>query len=188
MERDDSQLIRDHLGGDERSFEVLMKRHIKAVYNFVYRLVPTNVDTDEIVSETFFKVWKNLKKFRAEENFTAWIFTIARNTAYDKLRKHRESVFSDFDTESGENFLSDTLADSEPLPPELFEKEENKKIIQELLERIPTAYREVLLLRYANEFTFDDIAKILGKPLDTVKSQHRRALILLRKMLASFGG
>jgi RNA polymerase sigma-70 factor (ECF subfamily) len=183
MDKDDSQLITDYLAGDEPSFEILMNRHIKAVYNFAYRLVPKNVDIDDIVSETFFKVWKNLKKFRIGENFNTWLFTIARNTAYDKLRKHRNLSVSDFDNNEGGNYLTDTLTDAEPLAPDVLEQAENKKIVQSLLARISTDYREVLILRYLNEFTFDDIGKILNKPLDTVKSQHRRALILMRKML-----
>jgi RNA polymerase sigma-70 factor (ECF subfamily) len=185
MEKTDSELIADYLSGDEKSFEILMNRHMSRVYNFVYRLVPKNVDVDDIVSETFFKVWKNLKKFRAEEKFTTWLFTITRNTAYDKMRKKRELAFSNFNTEDGENFLTDTVADTEPLPPEIFEQAENKKIVENLLERISPDYREVLLLHYVHEFTFEDIGKILNKPLDTVKSQHRRALILLRKFLGS---
>jgi len=183
MYKTDSELIADYLSGNEPSFEILMNRHMKAVYNFVYRLVPKNVDVDDIVSETFFKVWKNLKKFRSGENFNTWLFTIARNTAYDKLRKHNDLIFSDFNNSDGENFIEDTLADTEPLAPEILERAENEKTVQSLLERISPIYREVLILHYVNEFTFDDIGKILGKPIDTVKSQHRRALILLRKML-----
>lgn len=183
MDKTDSELITGYLSGDEKSFDVLMNRHMKAVYNFVYRLAPKNVDVDDIVSETFFKVWKNLKKFRLGENFTTWLFTIARNTAYDKMRKKTAFAFSDFDNADGENFFTDTLADTEPLAPEIFERAENEKIVGKLLERISPDYREVLLLRYVNEFTFEDIGKILKKPLHTVKSQHRRALIILRKTL-----
>ena len=185
MEKNDSELIADYLNGDEKSFEILMNRHMKAVYNFVYRLSPKNVDVDDIVSETFYKVWKNLKKFHSGEKFTTWLFTIARNTTYDILRKKRALTFSDFDNEDGGNFLTDTLTDTELLPPEIFEQSENKKIVENLLESIPPMYREVLLLRYVNEFTFEDIGIILKKPLHTVKSQHRRAIILLRKTLRS---
>jgi len=183
MEKTDSELIADYLNGDEKSFEILMNRHMKAVYNFVFRLVPKNIDVDDIVSETFFKVWKNLKKYHAGEKFTTWLFTIARNTAYDKMRKKSALAFFNFDTDDGNNFLTDTLADAEPLPPEILEQAENKKIVENLLERISPDYREVLLLHYVHEFTFEEIGKILNKPLDTVKSQHRRALIILRKIL-----
>jgi RNA polymerase sigma-70 factor (ECF subfamily) len=183
MEKTDSELIAEYLSGDEKSFEILMNRHISRVYNFVYRLVPKNIDVDDIVSETFFKVWKNLKKFRAEEKFTTWLFTIARNTAYDTMRKKSALTFSNFDTDDGKNFITDTLTDTEPLPPEILEQAENKKIVENLLKKISPDYREVLLLHYINEFTFEEIGKILNKPLDTVKSQHRRAIIILRKML-----
>lgn len=183
MEKNNSELIADYLNGDEKSFEILMSRHMGSVYNFIYRLVPKNVDVDDVVSETFFKVWKNLKKFRVEEKFTTWLFTIARNTAYDTMRKKHELAFSNFDTDDGNNFLTDTLVNSEPLAPEILEQAENKKIVENLLEKISPDHREVLLLHYVNEFTFEDIGKILSKPLDTVKSQHRRALIILRKIL-----
>lgn len=183
MEKTDSELITGYLNGDEKSFEILMNRHMSRVYNFVYRLVPKNVDADDIVSETFFKVWKNIKKFRSTEKFTTWLFTIARNTAYDKMRKKSALAFSHFDANDGNNFIIDTVPDSEPLPPEILEQAENKKIVENLLEKISPDYREVLLLHYVHEFTFEDIGKILHKPLDTIKSQHRRALILLRKIL-----
>jgi RNA polymerase sigma-70 factor (ECF subfamily) len=183
MEKTDSELVAGYLSGDEKSFEILMNRHMKSVYNFVYRLVPKHIDVDDIVSETFFKVWKNLKKFRAGENFNTWCFTIARNTAYDKMRKKSALAFSDFDDADGENFLTDTVVDQEPLAPEILERAENEKIVEGILERVSPADREILLLRYVNEFTFEDIGKILGKPLNTVKSRHRRAIIFLQKTL-----
>jgi RNA polymerase sigma-70 factor (ECF subfamily) len=137
------------------------------------------------VQETFFKVWKNLKKFRQGENFKTWIFTIARNTAIDFLRKRKEYVFSDFENAEGGNYVADTLTDPEPLPDALVETLEREKLLEELLSKISPQYREVLMLRYHEDLTFEEIGKVLDKPLDTVKSQHRRALIELRKIIKS---
>ncbi len=178
----DQELVALYFSGDESALKFLIDRHIKAVYNFVSRFTGANDETDDVVQETFLKAWKNLKKFREDGNFKTWLFAIGRNAAIDFLRKKKHAAFSSFETESG-NALTDTLADPAPLSEELFALAENGKILERALAVLAPAYREVMLLRYQNDFTFDEIGKILGKPLDTVKSQHRRALIALRKIL-----
>jgi len=183
MEKSDSQLISEYLSGDDDALSFLVHRHTKSIYNFAFRISRNNDDAEDIVQESFYKAWKNLKNFRPGENFTAWLFRITKNTAFDLLRKRRSTALSLFENESGDNVLLETLKDTEPLPFELLAKKEDEKTIALILEKIPPIYREVLVLRYYHEFTFDEIGNVLGKPLDTVKSQHRRALILLRKML-----
>jgi RNA polymerase sigma-70 factor (ECF subfamily) len=182
MERDDRQLIADALAGDDDAFAFLVHRHLSAVYNFSYRFGGRE-DADDIAQETFFKVWKNLKKFRPDGNFKTWLFQIARNTTIDCMRKKRDVTFSRFENEEGENFLEETLADNEPLADEIFARAEERKRVEKLLEELPPLYREVVILHHQHDFTFEEIGNILKKPLDTVKSQHRRALILLREML-----
>lgn len=183
LEPGDSELIASYLNGEETALSLLINRHLKAVYNFVYRLTYNKENTEDIVQETFFKVWKNLKKFRQGENFKTWLFTIARNTTIDFLRKKKEYVFSDFENSEGGNYVADSLADTEPLPDALVEQLEKSKMLEELLSKLTPLYREVLILRYNEDLTFEEIGKVLGKPLDTVKSQHRRALIELRKII-----
>ncbi len=182
-QQSDSDLIISYLGGAESALTILINRHLRAVYNFVYRLTYNKENTEDIVQETFFKVWKNLKKFRVGENFKTWLFTIARNSTIDFLRKKKEYVFSDFENTEGGNHLADSLTDPEPLPDALVEQLEKTKMLEELLSKLSLLYREVLMLRYNEDLTFEEISKVLGKPLDTVKSQHRRALIELRKLI-----
>lgn len=178
----DSDLINLYFSGDENALKFLINRHIKAVHDFVLHFTGAKDDTDDIVQETFLKAWKNLKKFRKDGNFKTWLFAIARNTAIDFLRKKKYSVFSSFETESG-NGLTDTLEDPAPLSEELFALAEDKETLGCSLAGLAPTHRETMLLRYQSDFTFDEIGKILGKPLNTVKSQHRRALIALRKIL-----
>jgi RNA polymerase sigma-70 factor (ECF subfamily) len=182
MERSDRQLIADALKGDDDAFAFLVHRHLSAVYNFAYRFGGRD-EADDIAQETFFKVWKNLKKFHPDGNFKTWLFQIARNTTIDHMRKKRDLAFSKFENAEGENFLEETLADTEPLADEIFARAEKEKHLEKTIEKLSPIYREVLLLYYQNNFTFEEIAKILKKPLDTVKSQHRRALERLRKLL-----
>ncbi len=182
MEQSDHELVTTYLQGDESALPALVARHLKPVLNFVYRLVGNRADAEDITQETFFKAWKSLKKYNKDKSFKTWIFTIARNTAIDALRKRKEVVFSQFDTDGG-NVLIDTLPDPEPLPDELFARIGDAENIDRVLKELSSAAREVIVLRYHEDLTFDEIGRILGKPLHTVKSQHRRALLALKKLL-----
>jgi RNA polymerase sigma-70 factor (ECF subfamily) len=127
-------------------------------------------------------MWRSLKKYRPGENFKTWLFTIARNTAYDHLRKKKNFSFSDFDKEDV-NF-EENLSDTEPLADEIFALAESKELLAQTMSELSPQFREVLILHYNHELTFDEIGKILDEPLNTVKSRHRRAIEALRKILA----
>jgi RNA polymerase sigma-70 factor (ECF subfamily) len=187
MERTDEQLIADVLSddsGSDAAFSELVRRYIKSIYNFVYRLCGNASDVEDISQEVFVKVWKNLKKYRVGESVRAWIFTIARNTTIDWLRKRKNFVFSDFENAEGENPLTATLADASPLADEIFAEREDRAVLESALAQLSFAHREVLLLHYMEGLTFDEIGKILQHPLHTVKSRHQRALLKLREMYA----
>lgn len=183
MNKTDQELITGYLSGDDDALSFLVHRHARSLYNFAFRIAQNEADAEDIAQEAFFKAWKNLEKFRTGENFTAWIFQIARNTAYDLLRKRRSVALSRFENSEGDNALLDTLQDEEETSFETLVRTENETLIQNALQKLPPLYREVLILRYYNEFTFDEIGRVLSKPLDTVKSQHRRALIILRRSI-----
>lgn len=193
MQRNDQRLIADYLNGDESAITILIDRHLKAVFNFTYRLVGNRQDAEDIAQETFLKMWRGLKKFRQNENFKTWLFTIARNTAIDSLRKKKNIAFSVFSARGGSassgendedyNPLVESLTDTEPLPDEIFAKAEEKNVLDNALAKLSPARREVLLLHYNEHFTFDEIGKVSGESPNTVKSRHRRALAELRKLL-----
>jgi len=183
MDESDKQLVSSYINGDEKALKELVSRHLKPVYNFIYRISSSKQDTEDITQETFVKVWQKIKKYNPNKSFKTWLFTIAHNTAIDWLRKKRNFVFSNFEDSEGGNYLENELVDPNPLPDKILTQAEDEKFVENLLRQLAPIYREVLILRYANELTFDEIAEILGKPSDTVKSQHRRALIILRKLI-----
>lgn len=183
MEKNDQELITDYLNEDDGAVVVLIDRHFKDVFNFTYRLVGNREDAEDITQETFLKMWRNVKKYRHSENFKTWLFTIARNTAIDSLRKKKSVAFSVFENEEGENPFAETLTDLEPLPDEIFAKAEEKNVLENALKKLSLLHRETLILYYNQLFTFNEIGKILGESLNTVKSRHRRALIELRQIL-----
>ncbi len=183
MNRDDKQLISNYLEGDDRALGILVDRYISDAYNFAFNLTKDSQLAEDITQESFVKAWKNIRKFIPTNSFKGWLFRIVKNTAIDALRKRKEEVsFSVFENNEGENSLVETLVDTAPLPDELIRRAEDARYLEELLEQINPEYREVLTLRNTSNLTFEEIGKILKRPLHTVKSQHRRAMIALRRL------
>ena len=183
MNRSDNQLIADYFEGDEKSLEVLIKLYLKSIYSFVYRYIGNSQDAEDITQEVFLKTWRNLKRFDQNRSFKTWIFSIAKNTCIDTLKKKKTIPFSEFEDGEGRNMLLETFVDATPLPNELFEQADITKILTSAIEKLLPKYRMVLFLRYNDHFTFREIAEVSGESLHTVKSRYRRALIQLKKLL-----
>lgn len=181
----DKELISNYLKGEEVSLETLFLRYLKPIYSFIYRLTGNRNDAEDLTQETFLKVWKNLKNYERDKSFKSWIFTIAKNTAYDHLRKKKEIVFTDTEDDEGESNLEDALTASEILPEEALIKKEDEAVLEKAINKLPANYRSVLFLKETEDLTFEEIGHILGKPLNTVKSHYRRAILSLKKSLNS---
>jgi RNA polymerase sigma-70 factor (ECF subfamily) len=183
VEKNDEDLIKEYIEGDEESLRYLIERYTTSIYNFSMRFVGVEYAKD-ITQDVFIKVWKNIKKFDKEKaSFKTWIFTIVRNTITDFLRKKKSVVFSSLDKE--DEIFESNIEDEAILPDEVLLKFEDKELLDNTLDKLPVNYREVLVLYYQEDMTFKEIGDLLGKPMNTVKSYHHRALILLRKEFAS---
>src|SRR3989338_2675571 len=179
MEYSDNKLIGGYLAGDERALELLIQRYLKPVYGFVYRYAGNAQDAEDITQEVFLRVWRNLKRFDGEKSFKTWIFSIAKNASPDFIKKKKTLAFSDFsarggsafggENEDGSNSLIDTLRDFSPLPLQLSELSEIRRVLENAKEKLLPKYSMVLSLRYNDDLTFREIAESLGEPLHTVK-------------------
>jgi RNA polymerase sigma-70 factor, ECF subfamily len=187
MDHSDQQLIADYLTGDEQSLELLIKQYLKPIHSFVYRYVGSTPEAEDITQEVFIRVWRNLKKFDQDKSFKTWIFSIAKNASLDFLKKRKTIPFSEFENEDGENMITETFVDPSPLPHELLERAGMAQVLTSAMEKLSPKYRMVLFLRYNDHFNFREIAESLGEPLNTVKSRHRRALVMLKKLLTEQG-
>jgi RNA polymerase sigma-70 factor (ECF subfamily) len=180
MEKSDLQLVQEILLEKQGSFELLVSRYTKPLYNFTFRLTGNPQTAEDLVQETFIKVWKNLKKYDPKHSFKGWIFTIARNTTTDYLRKKKTVPFSALSKDDNSPF-EETISDTATLPDETLALLEDTNLLEQLLATLPLDYQIVLLLHYQEALTFEEIAEIVDKPPNTVKSWHRRALITLRE-------
>jgi RNA polymerase sigma-70 factor (ECF subfamily) len=181
MRRSDQQLVADYLSGDEQPLKFLVERYLKPIYGFIYRFVDSTQDAEDVTQDVFVKVWRHIRRFDRKKSFKTWIFSIAKNAAIDFLKKKKTIAFSEFENEDGENTIMETLTDSSPLPSELLERNDLRETLAKAMEKLSPKYRMVLFLRHNDHFTFREIAESLGKPIDTVKSRHRRGLIMLKK-------
>lgn len=181
MPATDEELIQQYLNGDESAFERLVERHLTPLYGFIYRLSGNPEEATDLTQETFLKAWKNIRNFDQERSFKTWLFAIARNTVFDYLRKKKQVLFSELDTEN-ESFES-SLEDTAILPEELFAQNESQQQVEQTLLNLSPEYRSIVLLHDTDSLTFEAIAEIVGKPMNTVKSQYRRALLQMREFL-----
>lgn len=134
----------------------LVKKYLTPVYSFVFRLVQDKDLAEDITQETFIKVWK---KIDDSKNVKAFLFTVARNLAFDHFRKDKTEYFDD----------EMEVPDPGPLAPEILDNEE-------IIKNIEHKYLEIIMLHDIEDMTFEEIAEVVGRPMNTVKSQYRRAL------------
>ncbi len=179
----DEQLIASYLRGNEKALEILIKRYLKPIYGFAFRFVSSSQEAEDIAQEVFVKMWRNLKKFDRNKKFKSWIFSIAKNTCLDAMKKKKTIPFSEFENEEGKNTFIETLADRSLLLDKLYGKADMMNELNLAVAKLPSKYRLVEQLHCIEELTFKEISQILNKSLNTLKSQHRRALIQLKKIL-----
>ncbi|MEI6627194.1 MAG: RNA polymerase sigma factor, partial [bacterium] len=171
----DQELIKKYFSGEENAFRELTERYLNYTYNFIVRFCGSRDVADDLVQETWLRIWKNLHRFDLNKKFTTWSLAIAKNVVIDWHRKRKEPSFSELETE--DNNFTDTIPDNLPRPDELFDQ----KFLHEQFETavtklLSTTEQTILFMHLEQELTFAEIAEILKKPLNTIKSNYRRSL------------
>lgn len=178
--KSDEKLIYSYIQGEEKALEELIGRYLPLIFGFARKYTGNPDTAADIAQETFVKVWKNIRKFKQTEKFRPWVFTIAKNTALDWLRKREDISLSAFeDKETGElklDFAEQNLEDS-------IDIKNRAKKAEGILFGLPENYKTVIFMHDEEELTFKEIAEALKEPLNTVKSRYRRAMLLARKEL-----
>lgn len=176
----DQELIVAYLSGDREALDRLIHLYFLPLYNFIFLLVREKEATEDVLQETFIKTWKHLVTFDQKQKFKTWLYTIAKNTAFDFLKKKKSLSFSMLGNEEDflENYPDERLDIIEELS-----KEEAVKEIELALEKIPEHYRALLILVYREDFSLREVAEILGEPYNTIKNRHTRGIAKLRTLM-----
>jgi len=178
FKKTDEQLIFSYLHGEEAALEELVRRYLPLIYGFARRHTGNPETAADIAQETFVKVWKNIRKFKRTEKFRPWIFTIAKNTSLDWLRKREDLPFSLFENKETGELKFDLPEQNLEF---LIDIKNSAKTAMDVLSGLPENYKVVVSMHDEEELTFKEIAEALKEPLNTVKSRYRRAILLVRK-------
>ncbi|MBW1916368.1 MAG: RNA polymerase sigma factor [Deltaproteobacteria bacterium] len=174
---DDFILIQSFLEGDRIAFERLILGHKDRVYNLCFRFIGDNQDADDLAQEVFIKVFKSLKKFRFQSSFLTWLYRITINTCKNRIKsrdfKYRKMNVSD----------NIEMIESKESPTISLEKKEKTRLIQDAINLLPIKQREIIILKDIDGLSYDEVSKITGCKLGTLKSRLSRARLELKKKL-----
>lgn len=178
----DGVLIQQSLAGNQDAFEELVHRYKGMLFYVIYPCLRDYHESQDIVQEVFFQLYRSLDTIRLDGSLKAWLFKVARNRCLDRLRRKRPTYFSEagLDTEEDEESPLDVLVDIDPLPEEQLEQREQAKRLRGAIRELPEKYRLVVALRYETKMSYQSIARVLNIPESTVKTQFHRAKRLLR--------
>ncbi len=180
----DEKLVQIYLKGDEKALEELVRRYLPLIYSFSRRYSGNADNITDIAQEVFIKMWKNMRKFDQSGNFKSWIFTIAKNTALDWLKKKNAVPFSLLQEYDNDDNFEETIADLNQLPAiEKIHKESISRGLALAVGQLQQKYGQVINLYHQKGLNFREISDILDESINTVKSRYRRALSFLKKIL-----
>src|SRR5918997_4042544 len=183
----DCELVTRAIAGRDDSFEELVRRYQRPLVSYVYRMTGNYESALDLTQEVFIKVYGSLARYRPEYKFSTWIYRIAHNSAIDHLRR-TSARLEDLEqgTDDGGSFEK-PFASSAPSPEQLSERAERRAEIEGVVQNLAPAYRELIVLRHALDFSYDEIAEVTGLPLGTVKNRIFRAREAMRAELVSRG-
>ncbi|WP_136607969.1 RNA polymerase sigma factor [Paenibacillus dokdonensis] len=169
----DVALVREVLAGDKESFAQLVEIHKNKIYGLLRGMGAGPQDAQDYTQEAFLKAYRKLAGFREESSFASWMYTIAVNVMRDAGRKKKADPADDDVLVKGQHH-SET-------PEAAYLRKETGREMHKLLEQLPDKYRIVILLRYTNELSYEEIADIVGVDVDKVRNRLHRAKKSLRK-------
>ena len=191
MLRSDEELMLSCRDGDEGTFEILYRRYEKPVFSFIYRMVLSAEDAEDLCQETFLKVVRAKKKYRKTAKFKTWLFHIALNLCRDRIRRMKFrshlSLNSPALSQDGEEIqLRQSSCDPSSDPTKRAQADETQTLVRQAFTKLPQQQRTVVILRQYHALKFSEIAEIMNCPLGTAKSLNHRGREKLMKALSKY--
>jgi RNA polymerase sigma-70 factor (ECF subfamily) len=164
---DDRKIIERVLKGDTDAFNLLVRQWEKPIYNFIVRMIGDRDEAMDLCQDAFMKAYRELDTLKDLDRFSAWLYRIAHNTCFSKLRKDQGKTFVELQPE--------TRAAKTPI--------ESRLAVEKALQDLPEDQREVVVLKVFQNLKFEEIAAIQGAPVSTVKSRLYMGFEKLRSIL-----
>ncbi|MFH1825209.1 MAG: sigma-70 family RNA polymerase sigma factor [Candidatus Firestonebacteria bacterium] len=175
----DIVLVNQLKGGKTTAFNQIVLKYKDKVFNTAYRFLGNYQDANDLTQECFVSVHNGIKNFRGESSLSTWIYRIAVNACKNKLKSLERR--KDFKTLSLKEKILDIKDNNSPV--ELFERKELENKVQNAIDSLPEDWKETVILRDIEGLTYEEIAKILGCEVGTIKSRIHRARMSLRDKL-----
>lgn len=161
-----------------RQFAQFAREHEASIYTYVLRLVASREDAEDITQEALYQAWRTWNQVDPEAagGYMKWCYRIAHNLAIDLLRKKKPRSADDEEMERAADERS-------PRPEEVYEHRTQAGMVRDCIQSLEEKYREVLILRYQEEMSYEKIAEILELPVSTIETRIHRAKKMLREKL-----
>ncbi len=174
-EKTDSELVALTLK-DQDNFEFLVDRYEKKLFRFVKRFMGFDNETvEDILQEVFIKIYVNLNDYDSDFSFSSWAYRIAHNETINHLRKNEKIKTVPLETDDEETGDLINILSSEINVAEDISKKDMNERVRKAIQMLPEKYREILLLRYIEDFDYKEISDVLKIPMGTVATQVNRA-------------
>ena len=172
--------------GDRDAFEILMRKYYPRILNFVYRFLGNRQRAEDLTQDVFMKVYKSARRYRPRSKFQTWLYTIAKNSCLNELRRNRGQMISlDEPIMSHERVLKKEISDPHADPAGELLQKEKKALIQTAIKGLPENQRIAVILRRYESFSYAEIAATLNVTDKAVKSLLSRAKVNLKNKLAA---
>jgi RNA polymerase sigma-70 factor (ECF subfamily) len=183
----DNELVKLYMNGNEESLSILVKRHKRRIFSYLYLISRNKELTEDIFQETFFKVIQTLKKrqYNEEGKFLPWVLRIAKNLMIDHFRKIKKmpSISSVTNDEGERVDIFDIIPEPTSNSKDANETKEFKELIRNVVGELPPDQKEVVIMRTYYDMSFKEIAEVTDVSINTALGRMRYALINLKKML-----
>lgn len=169
------------LAGEEAAWHDFVTEYEGRIYGYLYRLEGNADDAIDLTQEVFYRAWRSFKTFRAGERVLPWLYQVARNT---QIESHRRKQHARFSLEEAREELGFEVSSEARSPVQSAESEQAQDRVQRALMQLAPEYREAVVLRFVEDLTYDEIARIQGVATGTAKSRVFRAKEQLADLLA----
>lgn len=172
----DNELIQNFLQGDNDAFSSLVNKYEKYVFSIAFSVSQNREDARDISQDTFLKAFLSLRSFKGKSSFSTWLYSLAKNTACDYLRKRKNTV--SLDSDSFPDLPSSSLS-----PFSLILQKEVGKEVRKEIKNLSKNQRDVVILREYCDYSYKEISKILNINVQTVKTRLFRGKEKLKEKL-----
>ncbi|WP_442602760.1 RNA polymerase sigma factor SigW [Paenibacillus sp. KN14-4R] len=174
--------------GDRLAFAELVDLYKDKIYHLAYRMLGNKQEAEDAVQETFLRLYTNLHRYDETQKFSTWIFRIATNLCIDRLRKRKPVYSLDADMDGGEgNDFYAMMPSNEETPEKQVIVSETQQLIRKAIETMPEKYKSIVILRYLQDMSLQEISDVLDMPVTTIKTRLHRGRDYLRKKLEMSG-